>query len=224
MPVGRTPSRPCRSRRPCSTVARSNSRVRKNLGSSRLRADPRPEECIEMQCLRVVLTFFALANVLAVSTALAQEGAGARRIAGMTTADWVMQVVSNDLSYPWDINRIGNQIVMTEAGGTIVTIENGRLNRYPVQTSDPIVHDGGSGLLGMALSEDFQTSGLAYLYHSYRSASRLTNKVIQARFDGESWRETLVLIDGIPGHRLYNGGGIGRGPPWATFFSGGGGE
>ena len=74
------------------------------------------------------------------------------------------------------------------------------------------MHDGGSGLLGMALSEDFRTSGLAYLYHSYRAGSGLTNKVIQARFDGESWRETRVLLEGIPGHRLYNGGRIAIGP------------
>jgi glucose/arabinose dehydrogenase len=69
-------------------------------------------------------------------------------------------------------------IVLTEAAGAIVTIENDRLHRYPVETSDPIAHDGGSGLLGMALPEDFRTSGLAYLYHSYRAGLGLANKVI----------------------------------------------
>lgn len=64
----------------------------------------------------------------------------------------------------------------------------------------------------MAFAPDFGTSGLAYLYHTYLSATRLTNKVIQARFDGRSWRETRVLLDGIPGHRLYNGGRIAIGP------------
>jgi glucose/arabinose dehydrogenase len=97
---------------------------------------------------------------------------------------------------------------MTEAARTVVTIENGRLDRYPVETSNPIVHDGGSGLLGMALPENFRTSGLAYVYHSYRAGSGLANKVIQVRFDGRSWRETAVLVEGIPGHRLYNGGRI----------------
>ncbi len=50
------------------------------------------------------------------------------------------------------------------------------------------------------------------LYHSYGSASGLTNKVIEARFDGDGWRETRVLLAGIPGHRLYNGGRIAIGP------------
>jgi glucose/arabinose dehydrogenase len=126
-----------------------------------------------MRCLHIALSLFVLANVNAGPAALAQAPGSARPILGMTTEDWSFEIVTDELSYPWDINRAGNLIVMTEAGGHIVMIEDGRLNRYAVNTSDPIVHDGGSGLLGMTLSEDFQTSGLAYLYHSYRSGSRL---------------------------------------------------
>jgi hypothetical protein len=50
-------------------------------------------------------------------------------------------VDGDDLSDPWDINRIGDMIV----------IANGRLKRSPVETPDPVFHDGGSGLLGMAI-------------------------------------------------------------------------
>ena len=181
-------------------------------------ADRKNEKRDMMRRLLIAVSLFALANALAVPAALAQES-GASPISAMTTADWQVAVVTDDLSYPWDIARAGNLIVMTEAGGNIVTIEDGRLKRYAVQTSDPIVHDGGSGLLGMALAADFQTSGLAYLYHSYRSASRLTNKVIQARFDGQSWRETRVLLAGIPGHRLYNGGRIAIGPDGPLYVT-----
>jgi glucose/arabinose dehydrogenase len=163
-------------------------------------------------CLSLTLSLLAVASVQAVSAALAQGAGGERPISATTTGDWSVEVVTDDLSYPWDIKRAGDRIVMTEAGGHIVTIEDGRLKRYAVKTSDPIVHDGGSGLLGMALSEDFRTSGLAYLYHSYRSGSGLANKVIQARFDGGSWRETRVLLAGIPGHPLYNGGRVAIGP------------
>ena len=172
-----------------------------------------------MRALRLFISFLALANVLAVSATLAQERGTARPISGMTTADWSVQVVTDDLSYPWDLNRVGNVIVMSEAAGNIVMIENGGLRRYAVQTSDPIVHDGGGGLLGMALSEDFPTSGLAYLYHSFRAGSGLTNKVIEARFDGKSWQETRVLLSGIPGHRLYNGGRIAIGPEGLLYVT-----
>ena len=166
----------------------------------------------KMGCLSFALSLLAVASVHAVPDALAQGAGGERPISATTAGDWSVQVVTNDLSYPWDINRVGNLLMITEAAGNIVTIEDGRLKRHAVKTSDAIVHDGGSGLLGMALSENFETSRLAYLYHSYRSGSGLTNKVIQARFNGESWQETRVLLAGIPGHRLYNGGRIAIGP------------
>jgi glucose/arabinose dehydrogenase len=155
-----------------------------------------------MRCLSVVIACAAFAGLPGMPSALAQSGSGG----------WSMEVISDDLSYPWDINRIGDMIIMTEAAGTIVTIENDRLKLYPVETSDPVVHDGGSGLLGMAVPDDFATSGVAYLYHSYRTGSGLANKVIQVRFDGQSWRETTVLVEGVPGHRLDNGRRIAIGP------------
>ncbi|WP_112664029.1 PQQ-dependent sugar dehydrogenase [Microvirga flavescens] len=155
-----------------------------------------------MRYLSAVIACAALAGLPGIPPALAQAESGG----------WSMEVISDELSYPWDINRIGDMIVLTEAVGAIVTIENGRLKRYPVETSDPVVHDGGSGLLGMAIPDDFPTGGVAYLYHSYRTGSGLANKVIQVRFDGQSWRETAVLVEGIPGHRLYNGGRIAIGP------------
>lgn len=122
------------------------------------------------------------------------------------------ELVADALAYPWAIARDGNRLLITEAAGSVVIIEDGRLARYRLETSDPVVHDGGSGLLGMALPAGFAADGRAFFYHSYRSAGRLANKVIEARFDGSAWRETRVLIAGIPGHRLYNGGRIAIGP------------
>lgn len=88
------------------------------------------------------------------------------------------------LDYPWNIARTGDRFLLTEKADNIVVIEDGRLRRYTLQPSDSIGNEGGGGLLGMALSRDFPQSGIAYFYHSYRSDAGLTNKVIQARFDG----------------------------------------
>ncbi|MFC0470717.1 PQQ-dependent sugar dehydrogenase [Halalkalibacter kiskunsagensis] len=129
-----------------------------------------------------------------------------------STEDWEVEVISDDLNYPWDIKITDNTIVMTEIEGTIAIIQDGQLERYAVQTSDPVVHDGGSGLLGIELAEDFSESGIAYLYYSYSSGSGLSNKVVEVEYDGNSWLETNILVDGIPGHQLYNGGRIAIGP------------
>lgn len=164
-----------------------------------------------MKPLLITLCIQALL-VCAAPAALAQDAAGATRIQATPPGDWSMLVVSDGLDYPWAISRAGDQFLLTEKAGNIVVIEHGRQQRYALQTSDPIVSESGAGLLGMALSRDFAQSGIAYFYHSYRSDAGLANKVIQARFDGSTWRETRELLAGIPGHRLYNGGAIAIGP------------
>ena len=121
--------------------------------------------------------------VCAAPAALAQAP-GAVRIHATAPGDWSMQVVSEGLDYPWDIALAGDRFLLTEKAGNIVVIENGRQRRYPLQTSDAIVHDSGAGLLGMALSRDFAQSGVAYFYHAYRSDAGLTNKVIQRTVRG----------------------------------------
>lgn len=134
------------------------------------------------------------------------------RFIGMSTEDWEVDLLADNLHYPWDIKVMDNFIVMPEVVGTIAMMEDGKLERYDVQTSDPIAQEGGSGLLGIALADDFLESGIAYLYHTYRTGSGLANKVVQVLYDGDSWKETSVLLDGIPGHELYNGGRIAIGP------------
>jgi glucose/arabinose dehydrogenase len=125
---------------------------------------------------------------------------------------WNHEVVNADLAYPWDIQRSGERLFITEVAGHIVTMAGNRSQRAAVQTSEPVVHDGGSGLLGMALASDFERSGTAYVFHTVRTSTGLANKVIEVRHDNGQWRETRVLLRGIPGHTLYNGGRIAIGP------------
>jgi glucose/arabinose dehydrogenase len=131
--------------------------------------------------------------VLGASPAGAQEG-------------WRAEVVARDLNYPWAIARSGQTLLLTEAAGNIVMVEGGRAKRQRVHTREPLVQEGGGGLLGLALAPDFARSGRAFVYHGYRRNGSLFNRVIELRRDGQTWRETRQLIDGIPGHTLYNGG------------------
>ncbi|ASP86776.1 PQQ-dependent sugar dehydrogenase [Sinorhizobium meliloti] len=125
---------------------------------------------------------------------------------------WSSSVLADGLDYPWDIVRDGERLILTEKAGTVVIIEGGNVQRSTLQTSDPLRTEGGAGLLGIALAPDFADSGRAFFYYSYSSGSESANRVVAARFDGNTWRETAVLVDAIPGHRLYNGGRIAIGP------------
>jgi len=142
-----------------------------------------------------------------------ETGLSGLYFSGHRDANWQVDIISDELAYPWAIRPTAHGFIVTEGEGNIVHLENAHLRRFVLQSSDPVVHDGGSGLMGLALADDFESSGDAWLYYSYLSKSGAhLNKVVTARFDGNTWRETAVLLDQIPGHRLYNGGRIAFGP------------
>ncbi|WP_082929037.1 PQQ-dependent sugar dehydrogenase [Rhizobium aegyptiacum] len=151
-------------------------------------------------------------NGTVMSLGWAKDASPPRSVAGMSTSDWAVETVVEELDYPWDIEASGERIFVTEAAGNVVVVQDGQMRRYPLQTSSGISREGGGGLLGMALAKQFETSGVAYFYHTYRTGGGLLNKVIEASFDGNSWRETRTLLEEIPGHRLYNGGRLAIGP------------
>lgn len=64
------------------------------------------------------------------------------RFIGMSTRDWKVEELADNLHYPWDIKVMDNFIVIPEVVGTIAVMEDGQLKRYDVQTSDPIVQEG----------------------------------------------------------------------------------
>jgi len=109
------------------------------------------------------------------------------------SAPWQSEIVADGLDYPWDIATDGTQLFMTEKGGNVLTLHDGAVIRAAIETSVPIEADGGRGLLGMALAPDFATSGLAFFYQSTASG----NRVIEAKQDGQIWRETRVVLDGM---------------------------
>ena len=128
-------------------------------------------------------------------------------------ANWVAETVLRDLDYPWDLTSSGRQVVITEKAGNILMLGGEEsATRYKLETSVPIVTDGGGGLLGLALAADFPSSGKAWVYHSYERDGEPLNRVIEVSFDGSGWHEIRPLLESIPGHRLYNGGRIAIGP------------
>lgn len=133
---------------------------------------------------------------------------------------WTSRVVADGLDYPWDMVRDGERLILTEKAGNVVIVgADGALDRSALTTSTPLRTEGGAGLLGIALAPDFRQSGQAFFYYSYEGDAGPANRVISARFGGGQWRETGILIDAIPGHRLYNGGRIAIGPDGHLYIT-----
>src|SRR5687768_13642017 len=101
-----------------SPVRRAPAAARDCLGACAPRVVPAIQvtstTMMQMRCFRIAGALVALASVDTVSGAFAQEPRLNRRT---TTQHWSMEIVRDDLSYPWNLNRVGDQIIITEAAG-----------------------------------------------------------------------------------------------------------
>lgn len=116
--------------------------------------------------------------------------------------------IAENLTIPWSLARTEEGWLVSERGGTITVIDaSGRATRQDVNFKESVFEIGEGGLLGLALSEDFESSGILYAYHTYGSSGRnVQNRVVELTWDGERFEETDVLLDEIPGARFHNGG------------------
>ncbi|MGG7566622.1 PQQ-dependent sugar dehydrogenase [Rhodovulum sp. DZ06] len=146
----------------------------------------------------------ALLSALAPAPAAAQEG---------------VEELLSGLSYPWDVARHGDAIYITEKDGTLGILSGGAFTRRPVRSAVPILSHRGGGLMGLALTPDFETSGRVILYHHAGTPDSRFNRVIEAERRGDEWVETRELVARIPGHPLYNGGRVAFGPDGMLYVA-----
>ncbi|QUP86628.1 PQQ-dependent sugar dehydrogenase [Exiguobacterium sp. PFWT01] len=116
--------------------------------------------------------------------------------------------IAENLEIPWSLARSADEWFVSERGGTIAVIDDsGRVTQSAVNLDEDVFEIGEGGLLGIALSDDFESSGILYAYHTYGLSGRdVKNRVVELTWDGERFEETGVLIDEIPGARFHNGG------------------
>jgi glucose/arabinose dehydrogenase len=76
------------------------------------------------------------------------------------------------------------------------------------------------GLLGIALDPSFAKNGFVYLYYSYRGPGASTvNRLVRMRDANGVGVEETVLLDGIPGSDVHDGGRIKFGPDGKLYVT-----
>lgn len=88
----------------------------------------------------------------------------------------------------------------------------GRLQTEPFFIVRDVASRGESGLLGIAVHPDFPQNQFVYIYYTYQSGGNLANKVVRLKKQGDTLAEDKVIIDGIPGATIHDGGRIKFGP------------
>lgn len=123
-----------------------------------------------------------------------------------------VEVVATGLEVPWALAFAPDgRIFVTERPGRIRVIENGRLRPEPVAVL-PVAATGEGGLMGLALDPDFPRNGYLYVMYTYRAGGALRNRISRLTLRGEVAGEERVLLDGIPGAGIHDGGRLAFGP------------
>ncbi len=126
----------------------------------------------------------------------------------MVNVDYEVEVIAENLEIPWEIAHLPDgRILVTERPGRVRIVDEGE-----IATIHSVEHAGEGGLLGMALHPSFEEEAYIYLYYTYREDGDILNRVARYPFENEQLGEEEVIIEGIPGGRIHNGGRIKFGP------------
>lgn len=130
-------------------------------------------------------------------------------------------VAGTKLDVPWSMQFSGNTVYITQRGGGIVQIKNGKQTVQKVQTKKPLRVVGEAGLTGFVLDPKFTKNKMAYIYHAYEKNGQGFNRIVKVKLVGNVWKEQSKLVEGIPGGRIHEGGRLAFGPDGMLYSTAG---
>lgn len=99
------------------------------------------------------------------------------------------EVVADTLSVPWSINKVNETFYLSERTGSIVKIDNGKMERQQVELKKPLAKAAEAGLLGFVLDPEFPANQKAFAYYTYETGQEQFNRVVVLQLAGNKWTE-----------------------------------
>lgn len=165
---------------------------------------------------------YGVTPILSVILTLSQVSACALSVSpiepGVPSAATV-SVLATGLEIPWSLCFLPDgDILITERPGRIRLYD--RLNgliEQPLLEVPGVLHRGEGGLLGIEVHPQYALKPFLYVYHTYQDGQNVANRVVRYDMSGTLPGEPEVIIDGIPGAGIHNGGRIKFGPDGCLY-------
>lgn len=127
-----------------------------------------------------------------------------------------IKVIAENLKIPWEVSFLpSGEILVTERSGRLLKIGQ---DRKIIQVQD-VEHIGEGGLLGMALYPDFKNNPFVYLYLTSRTNGEIVNRVERYRLEEDKLLQKTVILEGILGASIHDGGRIEFGPDGYLYIT-----
>ncbi len=127
----------------------------------------------------------------------------------------VVDTVARNLSVPWGIDFLpdGTAIVTERDTRRVLAIDDGRVTEIGVIES--AAPQGESGLLGVAVSPDFDRDRTLFLYVTTTE----DNRIVRTTYRNGRLGSPEVILDGIPNGFIHDGGRLQFGPDGYLYAS-----
>jgi glucose/arabinose dehydrogenase len=122
-------------------------------------------------------------------------------------------VITEDLHTPWGIAFLpdGSALVTERDRTRIVQVSPDGATVTPVQTIDDAEPDGEGGLLGIAVSPEYATDNLVFVYYTAANDNRIARLTLGGALE--------PIVTGIPRAGIHNGGRLAFGPDGYLYAS-----
>lgn len=131
-----------------------------------------------------------------------------------------VSILAQNMDTPWAIDFAPDgRIFVTERPGRIRVIKSGVLLTEPWMTLD-VAESGESGLLGLAIDPQFTRNAYIYVAYTYRTTTgSLENKLVRLREVNGRGTVDKILLDGVNGGGIHDGGRVKFGPDGKLYWT-----
>jgi glucose/arabinose dehydrogenase len=160
------------------------------------------------------------ATLILAAAVVATAGCGG--VGGVVPAGpLTVTTIASGLEIAWAMAFVPDgRLFFTERPGRLRVIAGGVLQAAPV-TVLPVNAEGEGGLLGVASDPGFAANGYLYVYYTYRVGAAIFNRVERLIVTGGTAARDRVLLEGIPGAVIHNGGRLKVGPDGMLYAANG---